>query len=338
MAASHYTRIILAERPTGQVSPANFRREVVPFDLKPSNDQVLVRVQYLSVDPAMRLWLSESSPAHMPPVQIGAVMKAYGVGVVVEAGQGSAFAKGDLVSGMFGWAEYVVRGGTEVTKVDVPEGAELLDFLGPLSLTGLTAYVGLEVVAKVQAGEKLVVSGAAGAVGSLVCQIGKEKGAKVYAIAGSAEKCAWLEQDVGVDKALNYKSPTFHDDFANAVGSFDLFFDNVGGELLDYLLTRMNLHARVIICGHISDYNVAKPKGLTEYANILSSQATVQGFTVMSYLESFPAGRKYFAERLKSGTLKRKFHVIEGLEEAPKALAMLFSGQNNGKLVLKVTG
>ncbi|KAI0918232.1 hypothetical protein AcV7_007032 [Taiwanofungus camphoratus] len=193
----------------------------------------------------------------------------------------------------------------------------------------LTAYVGLEVVAKVQAGEKLVVSGAAGAVGSLVCQIGKEKGAKVYAIAGSAEKCAWLEQDVGVDKALNYKSPTFHDDFANAVGSFDLFFDNVGGELLDY---RMNLHARVIICGYISDYNVAKPKGLTEYANILSSQATVQGFTVMSYLESFPAGRKYFAERLKSGTLKRKFHVIEGLEEAPKALAMLFSGQNNGKL------
>ncbi|KAI0918231.1 hypothetical protein AcV7_007032 [Taiwanofungus camphoratus] len=112
----------------------------------------------------------------------------------------------------------------------------------------LTAYVGLEVVAKVQAGEKLVVSGAAGAVGSLVCQIGKEKGAKVYAIAGSAEKCAWLEQDVGVDKALNYKSPTFHDDFANAVGSFDLFFDNVGGELLDY---RMNLHARVIICGMI---------------------------------------------------------------------------------------
>jgi len=335
MAPSHYTRIVLAERPKAAITPSTFRKEVVPFDSKPSTGQVLVQVQYVSLDPAMRGWLNDRR-SYVEPVQIGATMRASGLGVVVEVGEGSGFAPGDLVSGTFGWTEFVVLDAKHVEKLRIPEGAELLDFLGPLGMTGFTAFVGLLDVGKLQAGEKLVVSGAAGATGSIVCQIGKHKGAKVYAIAGSDEKCKWLENELGVDKALNYKSSTFHSDFKKTVGYYDVFFDNVGGDILDFALTRMNKNARIVLCGAISDYNSPKPKGLTGYLNLISQRAKIEGFIVFDHADRFPEALDYLGARLKDGSLKRKFHIVDGLEAAPQSLNMLFNGGNTGKLVVKV--
>ncbi|KZT07789.1 alcohol dehydrogenase [Laetiporus sulphureus 93-53] len=330
MAPSHYKRIVLAKRPKAAIIASTFRTEDVPFDLKPGRGQVLIGVDYVSLDPAMRGWLNNTR-SYVEPVQIGAVMKAFGLGTVVEAGEGSPFKPGDRISGTVGWREYAVLDVKDLQKVVIPDGAEYLDFLGALSMTGLTAFVGLLDVGKLQPGEKLLVSGAAGATGSIVCQIGKQKGAKVYAIAGTPEKCAWLEQELGVDKALNYKSPSFHEDFKKSVGYFDIFFDNVGGEILDFALTRMNTNARIVLCGAISDYN-ARPKGLKGYLNLISQRAKVEGFIVFDHVDRYPAALQYLGSMLKDGTLKRKFHVVEGLENAPLALNMLFTGGNTGKL------
>ncbi|CCM00107.1 uncharacterized protein FIBRA_02134 [Fibroporia radiculosa] len=337
MSPSQYTRIVLAERPKAEITPTTFRRETVPFDLKPGNGQVLIQIHYLSLDPAMRGWLNDRR-SYVPPVQIGETMRASGLGVVVDVGEGSTLARGDLVSGTLGWRDYVVLDEKHVQKLVVPEGAEPLDFLGALGWTGFTAFVGLLEVGKLQPGDKLVVSGAAGATGSIACQIGKRQGAQVYAIAGSNEKCDWLEKEAGVDKAFNYKSPTFFSDFKTSVGYFDVFFDNVGGEILDFLLTRMNKNARIVLCGAISDYNSSQPRGLTGYLNLISQRAKIEGFIVFDYVDRFPAGVEYLAAMLKDGSLKRKFHVVKGLEEAPQALTMLFNGGNTGKLVVKVNG
>ncbi|TFY57353.1 hypothetical protein EVJ58_g7065 [Rhodofomes roseus] len=325
MPPSHSTRVVLAERPTAQVTPSTFRREVVPFDFKAGPGEVVVKVEYVSIDPAMRGWLNDRR-SYVEPVKIGEVMRALGLGEVVQAGEGSGLVPGDRVTGTLGWQEYVVLDSKAVRKVDVPRGAEFLDFLGPLSMTGFTAFVGLLDIGQLKAGETLVVSGAAGATGSIVCQIGKQKGAKVYAIAGSPEKCAWLEKELGVDKALNYKSPTFRDDFKKHVGYFDVFFDNVGGEILDFSLSRMKKNARIVFCGAISDYN-GKPKGLTGEADRHAS---------FDHADRFPAALQYFGEMLAEGSLKRKFHIVEGVENAPSAMNLLFTGGNTGKLVVKI--
>ncbi|PCH42187.1 NAD(P)-binding protein [Wolfiporia cocos MD-104 SS10] len=335
MAPSAYTKILLAERPKAAITSSTFRKEVVPLDLRAGKGQVVVQVQYVSLDPAMRGWLNDRR-SYVEPVQIGETMRAFGLGTVVEAGEGSSFVPGDLVSGKFGWTEYVLFDAESVTKLKVPKGAEVLDFLGALGMTGLTAFVGLLDIGRLKPGEKLVVSGAAGATGSIVCQIAKHQGAKVYAIAGSADKCTWLENDLGVDKALNYKSPTFHDDFKKSVGYFDIFFDNVGGEILDFALTRLNQNARVVLCGAISDYNSPRPKGLTSYLNLIGQRAKIEGFIVFDHVDRYPAALEYLGARLQDGSLKRKFHVVDGLEQAPLALNMLFNGGNTGKLVVKV--
>ncbi|KAF9804478.1 hypothetical protein IEO21_09379 [Rhodonia placenta] len=335
MAPLQYTRVVLAERPKAAVTPSTFRKEVVPFDSKAGPSQVLVKVEYVSLDPAMRGWLNDRR-SYIEPVKIGAVMRAAGLGVVVEAGEESGFAREDLVSGTFGWTEYALMEKKAVTKLKIPDGGELLDFVGPLGMPGLTAYFGLLDVGKLRSGERLVVSGAAGATGSIVCQLGKQKGAKVYAIAGTPDKCKWLEDELGVDKAFNYKSPTFHEEFKQTVGYFDVFFDNVGGEILDFALTRMNKNARTVLCGAISDYNSLKPRGLTGYLNLISQRAKIEGFIVFDYVQQFPEALSYLGARLKDGSLKRRFHVVEGLEKAPQALNMLFDGGNTGKLVVKV--
>ncbi|PCH42186.1 NAD(P)-binding protein [Wolfiporia cocos MD-104 SS10] len=332
MAPSSYTRLVLAERPTGLITESTFRKEVVPYDLKADNKQVIVQVDYVSLDPGSRIWLDEAT-TYVEPVQIGETMRLFAIGTVVEAGEGSGFRAGDLVSGLLGWTEYVVIDGGSVAKVKVPEGATFVDFLGPLGHTGLTAYFGLLEVGKLQPGEKLLVSAA---TGSIVCQIAKSRGAKVYAIAGTPEKCAWLENDLGVDKALNYKSPTFQEDFINSVDRFDVFFDNVGGEILDFALTRLNVNARVVLCGALSEYNARRSMGLTNYIKLLEQRAKIEGFIVSDYTEQFPEVLEYLSRLLLSGSLKRNYHIVEGLEQAPKAFNLLFSGHNTGKLLAKV--
>ncbi|KAI0919656.1 hypothetical protein AcW1_003145 [Taiwanofungus camphoratus] len=334
MASSHYSRILLAERPTDNLTPTTFRREVLPLDLKPSGSQVLVQVLYVSIDPAMRGFLQERR-GYMAAVQIGEVMRAYGLGIVTTAGDDSKFSQGDLVSGGFCWTEYIVMDDKDVTKIEIPEGGELLDFLGPLGLTGHTAFVGLLDIGKLQTGEVLVVSGAAGATGSLVCQIGKQRGAKVYALAGTADKCEWLEDEIGVDKAFNYKSPTFREDFVNIVGFLDVFFDNVGGEILDFALSRLNKNARIVLCGNISQWST-KSRGLTTHYNLILQRARMEGFIIFDHADRFAAAEAYFVELLKDGRLKRKYHVLEGLDKAPTALNMLLTGENRGKMVVKV--
>ncbi|EPQ54095.1 NAD P-binding protein [Gloeophyllum trabeum ATCC 11539] len=332
---STYTRIVLQERPgAGDITPTTFRTESLPLaGLAPNAGELLVQVHWLSLDPAMRGWLNDAR-SYVPPVQIGEVMRAAGLGTVVQAGEGAAFRAGDLVRGTFGWTEYAVMKAKAVEKIELPKGAELLDFLGPLGMSGMTAYFGLEDVGQLQPGETLVVSGAAGSVGSLVCQMGKKRGAKVVAIAGSPEKCAWLEREVGVDRALNYKDPQWKEEMKK-VGWVDVYFDNVGGEMLDFLLTRLNKGARIALCGAISDYN-RKPKGLTSYLALIGQRAKLQGFIVFDYADQFPKAMKEIAGWLADGSLKRKFHIVEGLENAPSALTMLFTGGNTGKLVVKV--
>jgi len=296
----------------------------------------LVQCTWLSLDPAMRGYIRDKR-SYLPPVKIGEVMRAVGLGVVVEVGPESLFNVGDHVKGKWGMTEYAVMKDSELEKIVVPHGVELLDFLGTLGLSGLTAYFGLERIGRLKSGEVLVVSGAAGSVGSVACQLGKAMGAKVYAIAGSDDKCVWLEKELGVDKAFNYKSKSFYEDL-KTIGYLDVYFDNVGGEILDFLLTRLKNGARIALCGAISAYNTTKPKGLQSYLNLISQRATLQGFIVMDFESEFPAAIRELTVKLCEGSLKRKFHIVEGgIEQAPVALPILFNGGNTGKLVVKIS-
>ncbi|THH20723.1 hypothetical protein EW146_g665 [Bondarzewia mesenterica] len=315
MSPSHYTRIVLNQRPEQDIDANTFRQEKVPFDLKPGVGQVLVKVTWLSTDPSMRAWLNDQR-SYLPPVQIGETMRAGGLATIVEAGEGSKLTPGQLVACVPGWTEFAILNEKDVQPIQLPPGGQELDFLGPLGYTGLTAYFGLNDIGKVKPGDMMVVSGAAGAVGSIACQIGKRQGAKVIAIAGTDEKCRWLEEELGVDKAINYKSPTFQKEFIDAVDYLDVFFDNVGGDILNLALTRLKQHARIVLSGAISDYNNAKPKGLTS----------------LDYASQYAEARKEIAGWLADGSLKRKFQIVEGLENAPHALTMLFNGGNTGKL------
>ncbi|KAH7930137.1 NAD(P)-binding protein [Leucogyrophana mollusca] len=337
MPAGTYTQIVLRERPVADILPDTFEVQTKSLvELKPGPGQALVRVTYLSLDPAMRGWLRDAR-SYLPPVKIGEVMRASGLGVVVKSGQGSRHRQGDLVLGAFGWTEYAIMNDKALEKIVPPPGSTPLDFLGTLGMPGMTAFFGLNDIGQLKAGETLVVSGAAGAVGSLVCQLGKKAGARVVAIAGSPDKCAWLESELEVDKALNYKSPSFRKDFKESVGYLDVYFDNVGGEILDMALSRLNRNARIVLCGAISAYNTSTPRGLMAYQNLISQRAKIQGFVVFDYASQYARARAEIASGLANGSIKRKFHIIEGLENAPKALPMLFSGGNTGKLVVKVS-
>ncbi|KZP31738.1 NAD(P)-binding protein [Athelia psychrophila] len=337
MSPTQFSKIILRSRPVADIIPSeNFQMEHAPLSsLVPGAKQVLVKVTYLSLDPAMRGWLRDER-SYMPPVQIGETMRAGGLGVVVKAGEGSKFAEGDTISGFVGWAEYAVVDDDTSTKVEPPKGTDALDFLNTLGFPGLTAYFGLNDIGRAKKGETLVVSGAAGAVGSVVCQLGKRLGCTVIAIAGSPDKCEWLEKDLGVDKALNYKSPTFHEDWA-ALGYLDVFFDNVGGDILDFALTRLNRDARIVLCGCISQYNAAKPAGITAYSNLIAQRASMTGFGVFGFAERYPEAIADIGAGVADGSIKRKFHIVDGLAQAPEALCLLFTGGNTGKLVVKVS-
>lgn len=328
---------MLNSRPIGDIEPDTFRTEVVQLSsLKLGYGEALVRCTWLSLDPAMRGYIRDVR-SYLPPVQIGEVMRALGLGVIVEAGPGSQFKVGDNVSGAWGMTEYAIMKDKNLDKIVLPPGVVPLDFLNVLGSSGLTAYFGLKKIGELKSGETLVVSGAAGSVGSVACQLGKAAGAKVYAIAGSDDKCRWLEKELGVDKAFNYKSRNFYTDMKK-IGYLDVYFDNVGGEILDFLLTRLNKNARIVLCGAISAYNAPKPKGLQGYLSLISQRAKIQGFIVMDYTSEYPAAIEELARGLSSGAIKRKFHIVEGgIEQAPVALPMLFSGGNTGKLVVKVS-
>ncbi|KAG5638779.1 hypothetical protein H0H81_010200 [Sphagnurus paluster] len=331
-----YKRIVLNERPVGDFEPTTFRTEALPFNLKPGQGQVLVKTTWLSLDPAMRGYVRDVR-SYLPPVQIGEVMRAQGLGVIIQVGPGSKLAVGDTVTGAWGMTEYAVVKDSAVEKLVIPNGVHALDFLNTLGSSGMTAYFGLKDVAELKKGDVLVVSGAAGSVGAIACQLGKRAGAKVYGIAGSDDKCQWLQKELGADGAFNYKSPTFREDFKK-IGFVDVYFDNVGGEILDMVLTRLAQNARIALCGAISQYNATKPAGLRNYLTLISMRAKIQGFIVFDYASRYPEAIKELAAGLSDGSIKRKFHIVEGgIEQAPVALPLLFSGGNTGKLVVKIS-
>ena len=324
----------LAARPVGMAKRDDFDyvEEAVP---EPGEGELLIQVQYISLDPAMRGWMNEGK-SYVPPVGIGEVMRAIDVGRVVESND-PEFAVGDHVTGLFGVQEYAVSNGRGVTKVD-PGLAPLPVYLNALGMPGMTAYFGLLEVCEPKEGETVVVSGAAGAVGSVVGQIAKIKGCRAVGIAGGAEKCRYVVDELGFDAAIDYKA----EDVRKALkehcpNGVDVYFDNVGGDILDTVLTRLARGARIAICGAISQYNVdGAMKGPSNYMMLLVKRARMQGFVVFDYADRYAEAAREMAGWMAEGRLKSREDVVAGLETFPDTLLKLYKGENLGKLVLKV--
>ncbi|KAI0424521.1 NAD(P)-binding protein [Xylaria sp. FL1042] len=332
---------VLAERPKKNFVPGKtFRLEKAPAptadDLK--DGQVLLESLYLSLDPAMRGWVNDAR-SYLPPVKLGETMRGGTISRVIASKNPNA-KEGDIVTAMIGWTEVAIAGEKEFQKLEVPKGGRITDLLGVLGLTGMTAWTGLERIGKPQAGETVVVSGAAGATGSVVGQIAKQRGARVVGIAGSADKCAWLTEELGFDAALNYKSPTFRQDLAAATPDYiDVYWDNVGGEILEAALDRAKLRARFVMCGSISGYNAPKDeaKGVRNLHQVVAQRIRMEGFIVFDFAEDFPRARAEIGQWLSEGKLKRKETIVKGgLEKAEYAILNLFEGNNTGKLLVEV--
>ena len=327
-------QFLLAKRPVGAATRETFTYQEVPVG-EPTDGQILVKNEYLSLDPAMRGWMNEGK-SYIPPVALGEVMRALGVGKVI-ASSHPGFAVGDYVNGALGVQDYFVGEPRGFYKVD-PKLVPLPVYLSALGMTGMTAYFALLEVGAPKTGDTVVISGAAGAVGSIAGQIAKLKGCRVVGIAGGKEKCALLTQELGFDGAIDYKNEDviagLKRECPNGV---DVFFDNVGGDILDAVLSRLNFKARVIICGAISQYNNKEAvKGPSNYLSLLVNRARMEGFVVMDYSDRYTAAGQEMAGWLAKGQLKSKEHIVEGLESFPQSLMKLFSGDNYGKLVLKI--
>ena len=327
-------RWTLAARPHGMVKESDFTFGETPVP-QPGDGQVLVRVLYLSFDPTQRGWI-EDRPSYLPPVQIGEVMRAGAVGEVVES-KHAGFAAGDLVQGMFGWQDYALVPGA-MLGAKIPPGVPPTWPLGVLGITGLTAYFGMLELGKPKAGETVVVSGAAGATGSVAGQIAKLQGARVIGIAGGPSKCAWLTKEAHFDAAIDYK----HDDVAAKLRELcpkgiDVYFDNVGGEILDAVLGQIAMRARVVLCGGISGYNEATPPpGPRNLMNLVIQRGRMEGFIVIDYAARFGEGVAKLSEWVQSRALVHQEDMQHGLENAPRTLLRLFTGANTGKQILKL--
>lgn len=324
----------LAQRPVGAATRDTFAYVETPVG-EPGPGQILVQNQYLSLDPAMRGWMNDAK-SYIAPVAIGEVMRALGVGKVI-ASQHPDFKVGDEVNGALGVQDYFLGEPKGFYKVD-SQRAPLPLYLSALGMTGMTAYFGFLDVGKPQAGDTVVVSGAAGAVGSVVGQIAKIKGCRVVGIAGGADKCRYLVDELGFDGAIDYKAEDVNAGLKRECPKgVNVFFDNVGGDILDAVLARLAPKARVVICGAISQYNNKESvRGPANYLSLLVNRARMEGMVVMDYVQRFPEGLKDMAGWIATGELKSKEDIVEGLETFPETLAKLFSGENFGKLVLKV--
>ncbi|MBL8271449.1 NADP-dependent oxidoreductase [Steroidobacter sp.] len=324
----------LAARPVGAVKRTDFNFVEEPARA-PGDNQVLVKTLYLSLDPAMRGWMNEGK-SYIPPVQLGEVMRAGGVGKVVESKHPN-FKAGDFVQGTLGVQAYATLDGKGLNKVD-PSLAPLPVYLGTLGMPGMTAYFGLLDIGKPQPGQTVVISGAAGAVGTVVGQIAKLKGCRVVGLAGGKQKCDYLTQTLGFDAAIDYKSEDVKKVLRqHCPNGVDVYFDNVGGEILDIVLTQLARGARIIICGAISQYNsTTGVKGPSNYLSLLVNRASMTGMVVFDYADRYADAGREMGGWYKSGQLKSREDIVDGLETFPETLLKLFSGENFGKLVLKV--
>ncbi len=334
MSAPLNRQFLLAQRPQGLPSRETFSYVETSIG-EPGPGQILVKNQYLSLDPAMRGWMNDAK-SYIPPVGLGEVMRALGVGQVI-ASQNPAFAVGDYVNGALGVQDYFLGEPKGFYKVD-PSRAPLPLYLSALGMTGMTAYFALLDVGQPKAGETVVISGAAGAVGSIAGQIAKLKGCRVVGIAGGADKCKWLLDELGFDGAIDYKNEDVLAGLKRECPQgVDVYFDNVGGDILDAVLTRLAFKARVVICGAISQYNNKQAvKGPANYLNLLVHSARMEGMVVMTYAPRFAEAAAQLGDWLASGKLKSKEDLVQGLQTFPQSLLKLFSGENVGKLVLKL--
>ena len=326
----------LAARPIGLIKESDFewREEPVPT---PGEGEILVRNIYLSLDPANRGWVREVK-SYIPPVTIGEVMRGITIGVV-EQSHHPDFQVGDIVQGILGWQEYALTDGAGLTQLPRELSLPLTAYMGLFGIIGPTAYFGLLDIGKPKAGETLVVSAAAGAVGSLVGQIGKIKGCRVVGIAGTDEKCRWITEELGFDAAINYKTEPVGERLQkHCPDGIDLYFDNVGGEILDAVLSLINVRARIVICGTISHANVTEPvPGPYNFRSILTQRARVEGFIILDYVARFQEATEDMGRWLTEGKIQYRVDVVEGLENAPGAINKLFDGSNKGKLIVKVS-
>ena len=324
----------LASRPSGRLLQSNFTWHEEPAS-GPDAGEVLVQTLLLSVDPTQRIWAERRS--YLPSVRVGDVMRAIGLGIV-EDSRHPRFRPGDIVQGLLGWQSYALSNGDGLSVVPRMDGIPLEAHLALFGHIGASAYFGLLDVGRPRKGDTLVVSAAAGAVGSLVGQIGRLQGCRVVGLAGSAEKCRWIVEDLGFDAAIDYKREPVPAALARCcTQGIDIYFDNVGGESLDAALALLNLRARVVVCGMISGYNATEPPpGPRYFPNILVQRARVEGFIVIDYADRFPAATAALEQWYRDGKIKYRADVVEGLEHAPAALDRLFNGGNMGKLLVKV--
>ena len=325
----------LAARPVGLPKPSDWKYVEEPAP-EPADGQFLVRVEYLSLDPAMRGWMNEGR-SYVPPVGLGEVMRAGGIGRVVDSRHGD-YAVGDHVFGVFGVQRFALSDGTGVIRVDTTRAPGPVH-LGVLGVTGLTAYFGLLDIGRPEPGQTVVVSGAAGAVGSVAGQIARIKGCRAVGIAGGPEKCEWLTEELGFDAAIDYKRGDLRAQLReHTPDGVDVYFDNVGGEILDETLRRLARGARVVICGAISQYNAEQPPpGPANYMQLLVMRASMTGFLVFDFARRYPEGVAQLGQWLRSGELRSREDVVSGaLDRFPDVFLMLFRGENTGKLVLQL--
>ncbi len=326
----------IERRPVGAVKDGDlvWREAAVPALRE---GQLRARVLLLSLDPTNRLWMNDAD-SYLPMVPLGQVMRGFGIGVVEES-RAAGIAAGDLVEGLLGWQHYCVMDAAAVRKLP-PIPLPLEAHFGLLGHIGLTAYFGLIQIARAKSHETLVVTAAAGAVGSIACQIGKILGMRVVGIAGSDAKCDWLVSELGIDAAVNYKTGSLRDALAQACPEgVDVGFENVGGTILEAVIDRMNLHGRVALCGMVSQYNATRPPAAPRNLGLLiAKRVRMEGFIVLDFLADADVATSRLVEWHQLGRLKYRVDVVEGLEHAPGALGRLFSGAHNGKLMVRVSG
>lgn len=330
-------QVVLAERPTGAIRSTTCAVVETPVpDL--AEGQALVAVRHLSIDPTIRTWMDDA-PGYLPPIGIGEVIRSGGGGEVI-ASRSARYKVGDLVTGITGWQEYVIADEGLAAMSPAPGDLDLATTLNVLGVTGMTAYFGLLEVGGLKEGDVVVVSGAAGATGSMVGQLARINGAgSVIGIAGGPEKCEQLTEEFGFDAAIDYRkgavSAELHRLCPHGV---DLYFDNVGGEILDAALANLALRGRVVLCGAISSYNEARlPPGPANYTSLIIRRGRMEGFIILDYLARWPEAQQKVGAWLTQGLIHHAEHIVEGLENAPEALNLLFTGGNTGKVLVKVS-
>lgn len=325
----------LVKRPVGMPDADTWTLESNPIP-EPGDGEILIQNHYVSLDPAMRGWMNEAK-SYIPPIPLGDVMRAGTVGMVVKANNHPKYKVGDCLTGWGGVQQYSLTDGSNYYAVD-PSLAPMPTYIGTLGMPGMTAYFGILEVGKIKEGEVVLVSGAAGAVGSVVGQIAKIKGCRVVGIAGGPEKKKYLLEELGFDGAIDYKNEDVKAGIKRECPKgLDVFFDNVGGEILDHALARLRMHARIVICGAISQYNNRENvKGPANYLSLLVNRATMQGMVVMDYAKDYRRAAMEMGRWMAEGKLKSREDIYEGIENFHPTFQRLFTGEKKGKLVLKV--